>query len=148
MITFTVFLNPKQMSIPIRPISKYSSHFIKVFPWWSQDQVALSSQVQKRGLWRKLIFHISELWLFSHFIYIHFFAPSCGRIKQFYSLEQLVHHSLNFKWNVDIKQDTLTIVMTITSFYIVLEKAFLFPLECYHYYSSFSLEKPASSFPI
>lgn len=87
-----------------------------------------------RSLWREHIFCISQLWLFSHFIYIHCLPPSYGRIKQqFYSLGKLAHHSLHFKWN--IKQDPSAIVITITSIYTVLDKVFLFSLECYLYYS-------------
>lgn len=98
--------------------------------------VTLGSQVRRRGLWRRHLFHISHLWQFSHFIYIHCFPPSCGRIKQqFYSLGQLAHHWLHYKWNVDIKQDPVTIVITIARIYIVLDKVFLFSLECYLYYS-------------
>lgn len=63
-----VFLNPKQVSIPIRPISKYSLHFIKVSPWWTPRPIALGSQVRKMCLWRRLIFHICEMRLFSHLI--------------------------------------------------------------------------------
>lgn len=63
-ITFTVFLNPKQMSIPIRPISKYSSHFVSVPMVNSRPSSLRFSSTKEGPLEETYISHIWGLWLY------------------------------------------------------------------------------------